>query len=421
MKKLLVLTLAVAVLGFAGVASAYDGDFEMSGHIDTGMGWQYNGKAAVDAFGGIFAEEGMVAPDFTMNAASELTNNSTWLFYVGDVELDIAKTFGENIRLRTDLDFWRANSNGFGTWSYAQILEQAYATVNIPVGYGIEFLIGRFNAPMGFEAVDNIDNDLPFHTMIYTRVRPQNLTGIKFYYPFSDLIDLHLWIANNLRDVTAGTDGSMPAFGLRLGFTWGMEGQESTFGMSGAFSPESGQIGNKWDDWSWLGDIDFNIWVNDVFAIGGEGIFRRDGAAKNAVDNYYYGGLLNLHYVFSDVWDGTLRYAYLHDVNGSNSATSISGALNGGVAIYTGAANLNAQAAANQFHTYTTDSATGWDAQYHSVDLGVNYHITDGAKIGTMYRFDFFMPDKHGVAKTYANFNKTGMAQSIAANFGYEF
>lgn len=425
MKKLLALVVAIGMLAFAGNVAAYDGDFEISGHINTGLGWQYNGKAVESGLGGIFYEEGMIPIDVQWSAANtKLVNNSTWLFYVGDVELDITKTFGENIRLRTDLDFLRANSNGFLANAFAagQLIEQAYVTINIPVGYGLEFLVGRFNAPMGFEAVDNNDNDLPFHSLIFNFLRPQNLTGIKFYYPFSDLFDLHIWVANNLRDVVAGgssLDGDLPAGGARLGFTWGMEGQESTLGLSGAFSEEArNNVGrsDKWGELTYIGDLDFNVWINDVFALGGEGILRRDGAIRGQKDNYYFGGLLNLHYIFSDVWDGTLRYTYANDKAG------------GTLAVYSGQATLNYLPPASQIHRYggaglnvAGDSALGYDAQFHQVDLGINYHITDGAKMMAMYRFEMIMPDKRGLAASYANFNKMGMTHSIAANFAYDF
>lgn len=424
MKKLLVLAVAVLLVGVAGNAMAYEGDFEMSGHINTGLGWQYNGKAFISGQSGAFTEEGMVPVDFNVSATTlKRTNNTTWLFYVGDVELDIAKTFGENIRLRTDLDFLRVGSNGFyNGFQLNQMIEQAYATVNIPVGYGLEFLVGRFNAPMGFEAVDNNDNDLPFHTLVYNFLRPQNLTGIKFYYPFSDLVDLHVWVANNLRDVQAevNQNGPLPAFGLRLGFTWGAEGQESTLGISGAGSSEAGHKNavvavydnDKWGDWSYLGDVDFNVWVNDVFAIGGEAIFRIDDAAKawkNAgfakTKAYYYGGLLNMHYVFSDVWDGTLRYTFVRDARG-----------------YSSLATVDFLAAASQYHRYAAASALGWTASFHQIDLGINYHITDGAKLMTMYRFEMERPDKAGAAtRTYANLLKQGYDHTVAANFAYEF
>lgn len=434
MRKLLVIAMAVLLVGaFAKVAKAVDGDFEISGHINTGFGWQYNGKKTTSALGGVFTEEGMLAADPTGGAAAApLRNNNQWVFYVGDVELDITKTFGENIRLRADIDFIRNFSNGYhGAFAANRLIEQAYATVNIPIGYGVEFLVGRFNAPMGLEAVDNNDNDLPFHSLIFNFLRPQNLTGLKFYYPFSDLVDLHIWSANNLRDEFAGVgsgglgdSADLPAFGGRLGFTWGMEGQESTLGLAGAASAETGPglsayRPDKWGEWSYIGDLDFNVWINDVFAIGGEGVFRKDDNRKPPIvaggrDNWYYGGLANFHYVFSDVWDGTLRYTYVHDVNGSAVAA---GNINGRT--YTGNSMVNYSAISDQYHRVLNASAMRCDAQFHQFDLGINYYITDGAKLMAMYRFDMILPGKAGVAKT--DLTRTGMAHSIAANFAYEF
>lgn len=423
MRKFLVIALALVIAGFSMNAMAYEGDFEMSGHINTGFGYQYNSSKVASVAGGIFTEEGM-APIRLGNfgpAGTKNTANNLWLFYVGDVELDITKTFGENIRLRADLDLLRLNSYSYHNQplgnGWSDMIEQAYITINIPIGMGVEFLVGRFNAPMGFEAVDNNDNDLPFHTAIFNFLRPQNLTGLKFYYAFSDLVDLHIWLANNLRDVayTQGTAALagyrysfIPAAGFRLGFTWGMEGQESVFGLSGAFSPEAQVDNDKWGTWSWIGDIDFNIWVNDVFAIGGEGIFRMDDSQRATVgkkNNKYYGGLLNLHYVFSDVWDGTLRYAYAHDVNGATSGTAT--------------LITTLQGAANQYMRYAGLSALGADVQLHQIDLGVNYHITDGAKLMAMYRFEMIMPDKLGGG--FAPLTDKAYTHSIAANFAYEF
>lgn len=443
MRKLLVLVMAAALLGFSANASA-EGDFEISGHINTGFGWQYNGKAWASGLLGAFTEEGMIPTDFSVNDEDKLTNNNTWLFYVGDVELDITKTFGENIRLRTDLDFLRNLSNSYyGGFSANQMIEQAYVTVNIPVGYGMEFLVGRFNAPMGFEAVDVNDNDLPFHSLIFNFLRPQNLTGIKFYYPFSDLVDLHIWIANSLRDtgiMQGGLEGSLPVFGLRLGFTWGQEGQENTLGLSGAAGTEASHSslssynnlsscnnGDKYGDLSYLADVDFNIWVTDAFAIGGEAFFRSDGAANKATLNnaakriaYYYAGLVNLHYVFSDVWDGTLRYTFARDVRGNSSLATVD---------HTPAASQY-----NRYGGYEDKDADGkpvlfgqsalggYTASFHQADLGFNYHITDGAKIMAMYRFEIMRPDKAGAStRTYENKLKQGMAHTVAANFAYEF
>lgn len=449
MKKLFTLVMIAMMFGFASNVVAYDGDFEISGHVNTGFGYQYNGAKWSSVGLGAFTEEGMVpiraGSQAIATANSKNDANSLAIAYVGDIELDVTKTFGENIRLRADLDFVRQNSYGYGSdvqfgagnYMSDRLVEQAYATINIPVGYGLEFLVGRFNAPIGFEAYDNNDNDLPFHTYIFNYLRPQNLTGIKFYYPFSDLIDLHFWIANNLRDVAIGglggtgiQTGKLPAFGGRLGFTWGMEGQESTIGVSGGASseakalPGAGAVGtagpDKWGMWSYFGDLDFNIWVNDVFAIGGEGFYRRDGAPSSSKglaggrNSLYFAGLLNLHYLFSDVWDGTLRYTYANDYRGT---ALLFGVFPTG---YRGAATLNGQPGASQFHRFA-GSAMVWDAMFNQVDLGINYHVTDGAKIMMMYRFDLAKPKPVFGGAATAYITKMSMAHTVAANFAYEF
>jgi len=413
MKKLMVFAVAIALAGIA--LSAWADDLEISGHINTGMGWQYRTKAIHNALFGGFTEEAMLPVNAEIGTDNKLTHRSDVLFYAGDVELDLAKTFGENIRLRADLDFVRANSYGYFGWGVNDIIEQAYVTLNIPVGNGMEFLVGRFNAPMGLEAVDTNDNDLPLHTVVFNYLRPKNLTGAKLYYAFSDMVDLHLWLANNLQDViSTGGNGpkQIPAFGMRLGVKWGEKEKESTVGLSAAASAEADDNGaEKMGEWSYLADVDANVWLTDAFALGLEGLFRVDDATSGAKDNYYYAGILSLHYVFSDVWDGTLRYTWAYDRNG------------GGLGLYdNGGASINAAQAASQYHVLGTGtSALGAKVQDHQIDLGINYHITDGAKLSLMDRFEYVIPAKGGVARSYGNWNKTGIVNTLALNFAYEF
>jgi len=423
MKKLTVFAVAIALAGIA--LSAWADDLEISGHINTGMGWQYRTKTIHNALFGGFTEEGMLPANAEVDTDNRLTHRSDVLFYVGDVELDLAKTFGENIRLRADLDFVRANSYGYFGWGVNDIIEQAYVTLNIPVGNGMEFLVGRFNAPMGLEAVDTNDNDLPFHTVVFNYLRPKNLTGAKLYYAFSDMVDLHLWLANNLQDViSTGGNGpkQIPAFGMRLGVKWGEKEKESTVGLSAAASAEADDNdAEKMGEWSYLADVDANVWLTDAFALGLEGLFRVDDATSGAKDNYYYAGILNLHYVFSDVWDGTLRYTWAYDRNGD-----VDGLLPYG----TGGASINGADDASQYHvimwsdttgTSHPTSALGAKVQDHQIDLGINYHITDGAKLSLMDRFEYVIPAKGGVARSYGNLNKTGIVNTLALNFAYEF
>jgi len=182
MKKLFIAILAIGL--FAFIATSVDaqekyvaGGFEMAGHVMAGGGYQHHNNKANT----YFTTDGDVGYDSGVMGKylGTAPNNSSdhWNFFIDEVELDIMKSFGENVRLRADLDFGRVASSGRN--SAAFVLEQAYATANIPVGNGIEFLLGRFNTPIGFESVDVIDNDTISKSVLVTGLRPANTTGMK--------------------------------------------------------------------------------------------------------------------------------------------------------------------------------------------------------------------------------------------------
>lgn len=377
MRKIFTIMTAVSLIGIAGNAAAVDGDFELFGHVNTAIGYQHFGSnAAATTTGAV----GLANPVTTGTAGSvrhgplgRLTTNNgagvrqeQLIAAVDEVELNVTKSWGEHVRTRADIAFGLpgAGSGGVG-------LEQAYATLNIPAGNGIEFLLGRFTAPIGFESVERNDNSLWSHSLIFNYLRPTNYTGVKFYYPFSDMVDLNVYVVNNLRD-SLTVDSAMPSFGLRLGFNWGDEGRKSKFGITGAAGPESLDPGNKVDNWSYLTDLDWNVWLSDRFALGGEAIFRTDRRALAAgADARYFAGLVNLMYQFNDTVDGTLRYAYGHAKGGSSDGltSGAAGAVAGNL--------LNA-----------TGALAGSKTQLHEISAGLQYHIADGAKLQLEGRYD---------------------------------
>ncbi|MBI4365366.1 MAG: outer membrane beta-barrel protein [Deltaproteobacteria bacterium] len=392
----------VLVVGAASAqADEYvKGGFEMTGHVNAGASYQHHGgdgSASATVVRSAAANPAIAAiagpqADLTQTSATApYAKKESIIGFVDEAEIDVMKSFGENIRARADFAFGRIASGSNFTGAR---LEQAYATANIPVGNGLEFLIGRFDAPIGFESVERAENTLFSHGVIFNTLRPQTLTGVKFYYPFSDMIDWHVYLVNNLSDTLAGGnatgDPALPSFGTRVGFKWGDEGKQSTFGISLAGGPEVVQAGDKLDLWSWMADVDWNVWVTESFAIGGEGIYRTDNAPGAATDGRYYAGQLNLNYAFNDVWDGTLRYVFAQQ----NGVGAGSGAL--------GAGSLLAAAPA---------ALVGVKQQTHELTLGGQYQIADGAKVQLEYRLDLVKP--------------TGLSRGIThgglLNFAYSF
>ena len=371
MKKLfsLVAVLALVTASNANAAEKYvGGGFEAAGSIVTGFGFQQGTTNGHPQAG--FGVLGNYVP--TKSAKATQFN-----FFVDSVELDLMKSFGENIAFRSDIDFLRSAAG-----VSAVALEQAYATANIPVGNGVEFMLGRFNAPIGFESVDVIANSTISQSQILrTGLRPTNLTGAKLYYAFTDMVDLHWWFANNMTtDVANPVNDTLPSTGMRLGFNWGDEGMESTFGVSGAYGYEQAKV----KDPSFLGDLDWNWWLTESFAFGGEVLFRRDNKVNAAgINAETLAGLVNLTYQFSDVWDGTFKYAFTKN--------------------YDTILLLGAQVPA----------WGGWEGYSNEFALAGSYALADNAKVMLEGHFDWI--------KTGAGANVKSYDYGAALAFGYNF
>lgn len=403
MKKIgLIALLAALALASAGTLQAKDkgaaGGLEISGNVDVVTGWQHDSANAGgisntvnDADNNLTQGEGQLGDLRGIGTP----NSDSFNFYIDQVELDLNKTFGENIRIRADLDFGRGLSGTLRTTGGANFnLEQGYVTANIPIGNGLEFLIGRFNTPIGLESVDRNENIALSFSNLYRFLRPHNTTGMKLYYAFNDLFDWHIYAVNNLGDLIvpnggAGfTDTPIPSYGTRFGFTWGEKGKENVIGLSYAGGPEAAMRGaNLMRHFTHIGDLDFSFHVTDAFIIAGEGMYRQDNsagacpvgltaAAAFAGSNCRaFSGTLTFAYNFNETWGGWFRYGYLHDLQGNY---------------------------------------TNFDQQIHDFTLGAAYQITEGAKLKMEYRLDLaLLSNLNGGGKAYNN--------AFALEFAYNF
>ncbi len=384
MKKLLVVAVAAALALPAIVARAEEGsELEISGNVTTVTGWQRPSRNPGFPDAGILAD-GLAAP-------GPLTTD-TFGFFVDQVELDLAKSFGENIRIRADLDFSPHRMNAGG----GQVeIEQSYVTANIPAGNGIEFLVGRFNSGIGLDPIDRNEMSTVSFSSVHRVLLPHNITGIRFGYDFSEATRLEVFVVNKLSDAAPGALTDIPSFGLNLSYKWGEEGNKSWVKFNGAGGPE----GPTKKGWSFLGDLNGNFAVSDAFWIGAEGMYRQDdGGLIGAENAKYFGGQLKARYAFSDVWDGTLRYGFVWDLENGGA---------GGVP----AAGL---VPANPVNIATTGIGTGLGAQgqMHSVSLATSYQITDGAKFVVEGSCDF---------SHFRAGGSMGLTPGVAGMFAYSF
>ncbi len=369
MKKLLVFALAIATFGlFVAVeAQAQGGELEISGHVNIVSGWsRTHGNSTVAPGPAGLLNDGLVAP----GGASD----DDFGFFADEVEIDIAKSFGENIRLRADIDFTQAaRASGFATATNIG-LEQAYVTVNVPIGNGGELLFGRFNSGVGLDPIDRNELSTISFSTVHRSLLPHNMTGMNFWYGFNESWSIDLFVVNDLQDAAPGVTSEIPSFGFNVNYAAGDPGEATTVTFTGAGGPERGTKKN----WSLLADLAAAISVTDALFIDVEGVYRQDNSAGCADGGncQFMAGTLGFRYAFSDVWDGTLRYGFLWDLDGGTGGAVLANPL-GGV------------------------PGLAFGGQQHDITLAAGYAITDGARFALEGRYDLTKASAGGKAHVY--------------------
>src|SRR5206468_7886792 len=76
-------------------------------------------------------------------------------------------------------------------------VRQAYVALRMPVGNGIDWKVGVFDSPIGYESVEAGAN--PNYTRSYGHsIEPQTLTGLMASYRFCDVFSASAGIANTV-------------------------------------------------------------------------------------------------------------------------------------------------------------------------------------------------------------------------------
>lgn len=143
-------------------------------------------------------------------------------FGVDQVEVDLEHHAGERSLVRADLE-WLKDGEGY----LAQV-EQAFMTYSFDSGWALSF--GKFNAPIGVEALDPTEMFQYSHSLLFTYAAPTNLTGLKLARDLGGGVDVQAHLSNGWDRATA--DKHVTAGG-RLGVARG--------GFSGGIGAISGR------------------------------------------------------------------------------------------------------------------------------------------------------------------------------------
>lgn len=241
-------------------------------------------------------------------------DGSDGTFSLDQVELDIGKKLTEDLTLRADLNYLA----GTGSLAFDDIVEQGYITYTAPVGNGLEFTIGKFNAPIGFELLDPVDMYQFSHALVFDFGIPTNLTGVMGAYAFADQVDLSLYVVNGW-DNNTDNNGSKTVGG-RFGIT-------PVEGINIGFSAISGpEVANNTEDKRTVLDVDLTVTMVERLTIGAEYNYGKEDKASLVVigdDAKWAGVLLMAHYDFTDRFGLTVRYDWFNDKDGARLGNSV--------------------------------------------------------------------------------------------------
>lgn len=332
------------------------GDFEMSGYLDTAVGFQHFSndpitEVAIDgSFGGPI---GSWIPN-AMNGTVPSPGEDFYQAFVPMLELDIKKSMGKRARLRADIQFGRVPS---GSWINGVNLSHAYAVVNLWEKYDVELTVGRFGMPTGFEPVQPYFNDtISFSILWRATLPPAYATGIQLTANLTDYLKFYLIAARGFLVDSIFKGNNLPCFATVFEFDWGEEAYPSSLLFTSFFGPESGD--NR--PLTFGGDVTLTWWINKKWQLGLEGLVQRDNAKEGTAgtNSTYAGGLLNLHYEPRPDWYIVAKYCYSNQMENGNGVINLTGA----------------------------------KQQIHEISLGFGHYIAEGVKLKFEVRGDIIDP-----------------------------
>jgi len=111
-------------------------------------------------------------------------------------------------------------------------IKQAYVALRAPIGNGIDFKMGVWDTPIGYEVFDSASN--PNYSRSYGYfLEPTTYTGLQANYKFSDSVSLLVGVANN-------SVGGQPGLaGVGINTRSAIESRKSYMGMVTLTAPES--------------------------------------------------------------------------------------------------------------------------------------------------------------------------------------
>jgi hypothetical protein len=161
---------------------------KLSGYIDAGYSYNFNGNGGVAARVPNSADNGGHG-DFNLNAvkltlAKDLTDAN-----------ELQGGFRVDLKLGEDVAGFGDTANTGSTGSSDLLVQQAYVILRAPVGNGIDVKVGKFVSLLGYEGDDrpaNLNISYGYDYVFVTTLQ----TGVVAAYKFNDVVDVQFGVTN---------------------------------------------------------------------------------------------------------------------------------------------------------------------------------------------------------------------------------
>jgi len=315
-------TLGLAAVGVVSLASAARADEKMnalqtalsnttiSGYVSASFNWaiqpggaeNQSSPAGFIPFQGQYSENGVPSKQDGFNldvvklSISKPEDESPW---ASGYQIDLI--FGP------DAVNYNSSANAVGGQSQQHFtgengadfaIKQAYVTLRTPVGNGIDWKIGVFDSPLGYEVFDAGSNPNYTRSWGYA-IEPTELTGILGTYKINDSWSISAGIANTLiAGINARNDSS--GFPNHEGSYW-----HKAYTGSVAFTAPS--------SWGWAAGS--SMYAGVIYGFGSSQSAGFNGYMVGNQVNYYAGATLNTPW--KQLTTG-VSFDYAHNLGGGS-------------------------------------------------------------------------------------------------------
>lgn len=275
---------------------------KVSGHLDTSVNYNFN------------------EPDSKANDLRIFDTDANTL-NLDLFELVLEKDAPEGgVGFRLVLDYGDVaesiGSSGLGSTSDEFDLQQAYVSLNAPLGIsGLSLNIGKFATLLGYEVIQSKDNFNTSRSFLFGYAIPFTHTGILASYVLNDTLDFNLGVVNgwdNVKDnndakTVLGRVGITPYEDLSIGITgiYGAEQDNSNGNKRGVVDVVA----------TWEATDKLTLGLNYDYGYEEDGISEGQSAI-------WWGKAVYAHYQLMDKWALAARVELFDDEDGARTGTA---------------------------------------------------------------------------------------------------